>query len=63
MKSWEQEKIQALAHSLWEQQGRPEGRAEEHWHEAEELFRANWLADKEGDEHHVRDLRSRGMGS
>ena len=63
MKSWEQEEIRALAHSIWEKQGCPEGRTEEHWHEAEELFRAKWLADKEGDEHHVRDFRFRRMGA
>jgi len=63
MKSWEQEEIKALAHSIWEKQGCPEGRAEEHWHEAEELFLARWLAGKEGDEHQVRDLRARGTGA
>ena len=25
------EQIAALAHSFWEQDGRPDGRAEEHW--------------------------------
>jgi len=60
MKSWEQEDIKALAHCIWEQQGRPEGRALEDWREAEELFRARWLANKQGDEHRVRDLRSCG---
>jgi Protein of unknown function (DUF2934) len=63
MKSWEHEDIQALAHAIWVGQGCPEGRSEEHWREAEELFRAKWLADKQGEEHHVRDLRSRGAGA
>jgi hypothetical protein len=63
MKSWEQDAIAALAHSIWEKQGRPEGRDLEHWHEAEELFRAQWLADEDGNAHQVRDLRSRGMGA
>jgi hypothetical protein len=62
MKSWEQEDIKALAHSIWEKQGRPEGRALEHWQEAEELFRAKWLADQEGGQQQVRDLRSRLAG-
>jgi hypothetical protein len=58
MKSWEHEKIAALAHDIWVRQGCPEGRAQEHWREAEELFRANWLADKQVGEHQVRDLRA-----
>jgi hypothetical protein len=62
MKSWEKDDIKALAHALWERQGRPEGRALEHWREAEELIRAQWLTDKDGDEHRVRDLRSRARG-
>jgi len=63
MKSWEQADIAALAHAIWEGQGRPEGRALEHWWEAEEIFRAKWLANKEGEEHRVRDLRARGIGA
>jgi hypothetical protein len=58
MKSWERQDIEALAHALWERQGCPEGRALEHWREAEELMRAKWLADKDGEEHQVRDLRA-----
>lgn len=30
-----EERIRARAHRIWEEQGRPEGRAEEHWREAE----------------------------
>ena len=63
MKSWEQEEIKALAHAIWEHQGCPEGRAEEHWQEAEELVRARWLANKQSDEHQVRDLRARPPGA
>ena len=59
MKSWEQEQIEALAHSIWLRQGCPEGRALENWHEAEELFLSQWLAGQEGNEHQVRDLRAR----
>ncbi len=58
MKSWEHEEIKALAHEIWLKQGCPEGRAEEHWHEAEELFLMKWLVDKPGIEHQVRDLRA-----
>ena len=28
-------KIQELAHEIWEREGRPDGRAEEHWSQAE----------------------------
>ncbi|MCE0523144.1 MAG: DUF2934 domain-containing protein [Methylacidiphilales bacterium] len=62
MKSWDEEDVRALAHAIWERQGRPEGRALEHWQEAEELFRAKWLAEQQGAEHQVRDLRSRMTG-
>ncbi|MFN0192169.1 MAG: DUF2934 domain-containing protein [Aestuariivirga sp.] len=37
-----EDQIAALAHSFWEQDGRPEGRAEEHW------LRAAVLVDGEG---------------
>jgi hypothetical protein len=33
------EEIRAAAHSLWEQEGRPEGRDIEHWLRAEVLLR------------------------
>ncbi len=59
MKSWEQQEIEALAHSIWERQDCPEGRSLEHWREAEELFRARWLKNEEGNFHQVRDLRGR----
>ncbi len=59
MKSWEHEQIEALAHSIWLRQGCPEGRALEHWREAEEQFLAQWLADKNANAHQVRDLRAR----
>ncbi|MCB1352791.1 MAG: DUF2934 domain-containing protein [Rhodobacteraceae bacterium] len=29
-----EEQIRARAHSIWEEEGRPEGRSEEHWHRA-----------------------------
>jgi hypothetical protein len=33
------ERIRAVAHQLWEDEGRPEGRADLHWQRAEELVR------------------------
>jgi len=30
-------RIRARAHQLWEDEGRPEGRAEHHWYEARRL--------------------------
>ncbi|WP_424134785.1 DUF2934 domain-containing protein [Roseomonas chloroacetimidivorans] len=32
----DQDRIRERAHALWEQQGRPEGRHEEHWLQAEQ---------------------------
>jgi len=29
--------IRTRAHQLWEQEGRPEGRAEDHWYQARKL--------------------------
>ena len=64
MKSWDLEDIEKLAYAIWVQQGKPEGRSVEHWQEAEELIRAQWLAATEDPrEHQVRDTRSRGAGA
>ncbi len=35
-----EEKIRAKARELWLAEGQPEGRADQHWHEAEMLVRA-----------------------
>jgi hypothetical protein len=32
-----EDRVRTRAHRLWEQDGRPEGRAEEHWHRAAAL--------------------------
>jgi hypothetical protein len=37
----EQDRIAQLAHELWEQEGRPEGRALEHWLQAESRLQSN----------------------
>ncbi len=37
--AWE-DRVRARAYALWEREGRPEGRAEEHWRQAEEELRA-----------------------
>lgn len=34
------DEIRQRAHSLWEQDGRPNGRAEDHWHTAERQIQA-----------------------
>jgi hypothetical protein len=34
-----EEDVAALANQLWEQEGRPEGRAEEHWQRAQAQLR------------------------
>ncbi len=34
-----QEEVAALARQFWEEEGRPEGKAEEHWRRADEQLR------------------------
>jgi hypothetical protein len=64
MESWDVKEIEKLAYQIWERQGRPEGRSLEHWQEAEELMRAQWLSALEDPENHrVRDMRARGVGA
>lgn len=36
----DQSKIAALAHKFWEDDGRPDGQAENHWHRALNAFAA-----------------------
>ena len=38
------EEIAAIAHRIWEDEGRPENCAEDHWRRAEEEFVARQLA-------------------
>mgnify|MGYP000173507083 CR=1 FL=1 len=38
MSELDQEKIQVLAHQLWERDGCPEGKADDYWHAAVELL-------------------------
>jgi hypothetical protein len=41
------DRIRAKAHDLWEAAGRPEGRAEDHWAEAERLVDAETREERE----------------
>ena len=42
-----EEQIRVRAHELWEQAGKPEGREDEFWHQAEkELAQGTTLAEK-----------------
>jgi Protein of unknown function (DUF2934) len=64
MNSWDLEDVEKLAYAIWERSGRPEGHSLEHWQEASELIRAQWLAATEDPrEHAVRDLRAKGTGA
>jgi hypothetical protein len=36
--------VEALAHHFWEQEGRPTGRPEEHWYQAEKVLRSRLAA-------------------
>ncbi|MBF0325700.1 MAG: DUF2934 domain-containing protein [Alphaproteobacteria bacterium] len=40
MSTDDQNKIRQLAHQIWEDEGRPEGREDEHWLRAEEMVAA-----------------------
>ena len=47
-----EERIRAIAYAIWEEEGRPHGRHEEHWRKACELVAAeaqlpDWLQPKE----------------
>lgn len=52
-----EERIRAIAYALWEEEGRPEGCAEEHWLRAESLVAAEapavlepgWLRREDGE--------------
>lgn len=41
-----EDKIRRKAHELWERDGRPDGRAEDHWAEAEALIGAEGVSDE-----------------
>ena len=40
----EREQIESLAYRLYEDEGKPEGRAEEHWARAQEMIRSQHVA-------------------
>ena len=52
-----EERIRAIAYALWEEEGRPEGRAEDHWFRAASLVAAEasavvepgWLRREDGE--------------
>jgi len=47
--------VRDLAHSLWEQRGKPEGEAEQHWFEAERLLGAQPRTDSQRVDESVRE--------
>jgi len=47
--------VRDLAHSLWEQRGKPEGEAERHWFEAERLLGAQPRTDNQRVDESVRE--------
>ena len=47
---WHEHRIQERAYEIWEKAGRPEGRAEEHWWQAE----AEIAAEKRGLEEEIK---------
>lgn len=46
-----EQRVRALAHRMWEEQGRPEGRAAQHWREAEQATAAEEAAEPAPPEH------------
>lgn len=44
-----EEWIRARSHAIWEQEGRSDGRAAEHWARAEKEIEAEWKATMEGE--------------
>lgn len=46
----QQRDIEMLAFFIWERNGRPEGRALEHWLEAEYLILTGWFIEKDQQE-------------
>ncbi len=55
--------IEALANLIWERQGRPENKSQEHWLEAEYQILSKSLVHEKGAAQNDYDLRSRGLGS
>ncbi len=53
--------IEALAHLIWERQGRPENKSEEHWLEAEYQILQKSLVPEKGAARADSDLHSRGL--
>lgn len=53
----EQERIKMIAFRIWEQEGRPEGRALDHWLKAEQL----WSDEKEFEDHVAKDVEGCAM--
>ena len=41
-----EDRVRAVAYALWLEEGRPEGRAEAHWHRAHQLVNAEAIATK-----------------
>ncbi|MDM8000028.1 MAG: DUF2934 domain-containing protein [Dehalococcoidia bacterium] len=44
--------VRSIAYSIWEEEGRPEGRALDHWLKAE----AQWNEEREFEEHLAKDV-------
>ncbi|HEY0256416.1 MAG TPA: DUF2934 domain-containing protein [Candidatus Methylacidiphilales bacterium] len=56
--------IESLAFFIWQQEGRPEGQAWEHWREAECIIRSQARShEADEDAHGEIKVRSRGLGS
>jgi hypothetical protein len=47
MPKYSEEQIRAYAHKLWEREGRPEGKAEQFWHQAESELESDVPGDED----------------
>jgi hypothetical protein len=54
--------IEALAHLIWERQGRPENKSQEHWLEAEYHILQKSLVHETSEAQIDNDVYSRGLG-
>ena len=62
MSDYTKPEIEALAHLIWERQGRPENKSNEHWLEAEYQILRKSLVHEKGAAQVDSDLHSRGLG-
>ena len=56
MPKYSEEQIRKYAHQLWEKEGKPEGKADEFWHQAEIELDADGEASDPGDQPNAKTI-------